>query len=139
MSILPPTPIILSKLKYHILNRFKDDSSLDSVLEKLGPYPVFQLKAEFRSLENGTINKLVEISKYIESETIQWDCVDTALNMYTRMRKHLREAVTSPGVIRLSIVHKPENSENEWNDLYLDEHPINVKGIRDENGKELAL
>ena len=86
MSILPPAPIILSKLKYHILNRFKDDSSLDSVLEKLGPYPVFQLKAEFRSLENGTINKLVEISKYIESETIQWDCVDTALNMYTRMR-----------------------------------------------------
>lgn len=150
MSLIPPAPLILSKLKYHIQNRLKDTPELmEKVLTKLGPYYLFTLKAEFRSLENGTINPLTDMSRYIDSDVHEWDCIDTALNMYTRMKKHLIDMINNPGVLRISIVHRIDECSSgghregtalyKWFDLFLDEFPINIKGIKDDKGNELTL
>ena len=137
MSLIPPTALIMSKLKYHIMKKMKDDPSLEEMLAKLGEYPIFKLLAEFRSLENGTINKLEDINKYIQDDIVEWDCIDTSLNMFTRMKQFLKMSITNPGVLRLVIASK--TGSGEWSDLYLDEFPINVKGIKDEMGNEMSV
>lgn len=141
MSLIPPTAIILSKIKHHIKRKFEDEPNCEAILERCGPYPLFKLEAEFRSLENGTINKLDNIERYIQSEIVQWDCVDTALNMFTRMKDFLRMTIPSPGVLRLTVCHRMEGAKDDdlWSDLYLDEIPINVAGLKDENGQEMTF
>jgi hypothetical protein len=143
MSLIPPAPLILSKLKYHIQKRLNDTPELmEKVLDKLGPYYLFSLRAEFRSLENGTINPLKNMKEYIDSDIHEWDCIDTALNMYTRMKTHLTGMINNPGVLRISIVHRLDEMDvdkDKWFDLLLDEFPINVKGIKDDKGNELTL
>lgn len=141
MSLIPPAPLILSKLKYHIKNRMKDDPDMDRILQVLGPYYLFKLTANFRSLENGTCNELEDIGTYIQSgDAVRWDCIDTALNMFTRMKGYLKTSLTAPGVLRLAICHQPDGAlAGSWSDMFVDEMPINVKGIRDEKGKELTL
>ena len=141
MSLIPPAPLVLSKIKYHIKDRYKDDPLLLPTLEKLGPYYEFKLTANFRSLENGTCNELEEIGDYIREEKIRWDCIDTALNMFTRMKNYLRSSMNSPGVLRLAICHQLEGSEPHvpWSDMFIDEFVINCKGLQDENGKEVSF
>ena len=143
MSLIPPVPIVLSKLKYHIKARYKDDPELENVLEKLGGYYTFKLFATFRSLENGLNIEYDDMKSYIESDITQWDCIDTALNMYTRLKIKLTESILRPGVLRLSIGHQPENPivgmEDKWWDLYIDEIPLNVKGMLDKDGKEMTF
>ena len=134
MSLIPPTPIIMSKLKYHIRTRLLEvlPEMCMKTLEKLGPFPVFRLLADFRSLENGTINPLLDVETYIESKTIEWDDIDTAVNMFVKMRKYLvTNMTTSPGVLKLSLQSRPEGEESSgtWSDIYIDEFPINVKGL----------
>jgi hypothetical protein len=142
MSLIPPAPLILSKLKYHIRKRLANHPErMEQALADLGPYYLFRLTASFRSLENGTTNDLADIHTYIESPTVRWDCVDTALNMFTRMKNYLRLSIKSPGVLRLAICHRTESAaeDDPWSDMYVDEFPINVVGIRDEKGVELTL
>lgn len=137
MSLIPPTVLIMSKLKYHIIKRLGNSPSF---LESLGPYPEFELRANFRSLENGTCNELEDYEDYIQSSTTRWDCIDTALNMFTRMKTFLKENMRSPGVLRLAIVSREEKAKlgTPWSDMFVDEFPLNIRGIRDEHGKELC-
>ena len=139
--MLPPVPLVLSKLKYHIRSRYKDDPELENVLKKLGPYYTFRICATFRSLENGLNVEYTDIASYIESETIEWDCIDTALNMFTRLKTKLRESIQSPGVLRVSIEHREEGSpvDARFFDLYVDEQPLNIRGIVDSEGKDITF
>lgn len=141
MSIIPPVPLILSKLKYHIKNRVPDDLEEQMrILTLLGPYYEFRINAEFNNALTREYTKYDDIGSYIGSQTVRWDCIDTALNMLVRTKKVLRELITDPGTLRLSLCHRLERSEENvpWSDLYLDEFPLNIRGIRDEKGNELA-
>ncbi len=139
MSLIPPTPLINSKLKYHIKSRIRDPDEQLRILEMLGPYYEFKLTANFRSLINGTCNELDDIGSYIGAQQTVWDDIDHALNMFTRMKKFLLGSLESPGVLRLGICHRVECSSDPWSDMYVDEQPVNVRGIRDDKGNDLTL
>lgn len=144
MSLIPPAPLILSKLRFHVRNRYKDDPDLERILAKLGPYYRFSVRASFRSLENGLIIEYNDLKEYLEVDEVEWECIDTCLNMYTRLKIKLRECINSPGVLRMALVHQPEEpivgaDPKIWYDLLLDEIPLNVKGMVDENGKETTF
>ena len=126
MSLIPPVPLILSKMKYHILNRYKDDpDTLASVLEKLGPFYMFKLSASFRTSHEGE-TEVENIKEIIYSEVDQWDCIDTALNMLTRLKTNLKDRISEPGTLRTAIMFE---NDGRWFDLYLDEQPINMVGL----------
>ena len=144
MSLIPPVPLILSKLRFHVMSRYKDDPDLERVLAKLGPYYRFSVKASFRSLENGATVEYNDMKDYLESDVTEWICIDTALNMYTRLKNKLREVIMSPGVLRIALVQQPEEPIPDrdptlWYDLLIDEIPLNVRGIVDEDGKEMTF
>lgn len=128
MSLIPPTPLIMSKLKYLIERKIIDLELRDQYLANLGPFFVFRLRASFRNLVNGEEIALGDIEEYIGSKFVSWDCIDTALNMFTRMKGHLKSLITDPGVLRLSIESRVDGGL-AWSDLMIDEFPINVKGI----------
>ena len=126
------------------MKRYKDDPDLERVLEKLGPYYRFSVQASFRSLENGTITEYTDMEEMMEQLQTTFICIDTALNMFTRVKGKLRERINSPGVLRISLVQQPEEpidgaDPTRWFDLMLDEFPINCKGMVDENGKDFTF
>ena len=129
MSLLPPNPIVLSKLKYHIMNKVgKDDPLYEQILEKLAPYPMFRLEADFRSTITGKCLSFDDIPKHILCDVAEWDCIDTALNMMTRLKKVLKEMPLEAGFMRIYLKSRDEPTR-AWHDLFLDEFPLNIPGL----------
>jgi hypothetical protein len=132
MSLIPPTPIVMSKLKYHIKRRLEGDPVLDHVLEKLGPFFVFKLYADFRDVNTGIIHVFDPIGEFIDSEETEWDCIDTALNMMTRLKNKLKQNDNRAGFIRIYVKCAPEVEDKKWVDMFLDEFPINLGEVKEE-------
>ena len=142
-ALIPATPIILSKLKYLIQSRYKDDPELENVMKKLGPFYNFKISATFRSLTNGQIINYDDMEVYLDRTDLIWDDIEVAKFAFVNARNYLHEKIRNPGILRVAIVHQPEiplnGHETEWWDLFVDEIPINVRGIRDENGEEITF
>ena len=137
MSLIPPNPVILSKFKYLIEAKYKDDpEQLKIVSEKLGPFPIFKLEGGYRN-PKGEIIEFEDIEDIIESPIVEWDDIDIALNMLTRMKTKMREKILTPGFLRFMLkFHMPHMIKDEqkcWADLYLDEFPINMEVVNEEN------
>jgi hypothetical protein len=115
----------------------KNDDRMEEILALLGPFYIFKLTANFRSLQNGTCNELTDMAEYIRDKTVQFDCIDTALNMFVRMKHYLRTSMTAPGVLRLTISHSINGGN--WDELFIDEFPINLKGLQDGQGNEVSF
>lgn len=141
MSLIPPSPIVLSKLKYLVLNKFKDDPLLSTILERLGPFYEFKLACDFRNIVTGeTLDLSEDISSLIESETTQWDCIDTALNCMTKLKTNIKELKKTAGFVRTYLkfgllTNKDDKGEVKWFDLYLDEFPVNLVGLNTEKSE----
>jgi hypothetical protein len=128
MSLIPPTPIVLSKMKYLIQERYGESAS-QSVLTRLGPFPIFKLYAEFRDVNSGVVIEFDDIGEIIDQDIVEWDCIDKSLNMMTRLRIKLKENTMKAGFLRVIVKYK--FPDKEWGDLFLDEFPINLKGLRE--------
>lgn len=136
MSLIPPVPLVLSKLKYHIMNRYKDDEEeMKRVLQKLGPFYNFKLSASFRDSYDRT-TEITDIRDLIDCETDVWDCIDTALFMLTRMKDAIKSRTTATGFLRTSIMF--DGPDDRWFELYLDEQPINMVGLVTEESVDLG-
>jgi len=125
MSIVPPTPIVLSKLKYHLKNKLPEDE-YKTLYEKLGPFYLFSLEASYRRFGYPTEEVLAEedLLEIIECKENEWDCIDTALNMHTRLKTRLFEKnFGNPGVLRVSLRGKVETPGSVWFDIHHDELP----------------
>lgn len=129
MSLIPPNAVMKSKLKYYLQNKLSKED-YDLLVPKLDPFPLFQLTAEFRSLVNGAVVSFDDICEQIDSKTNEFDCIDTCLNMYTRLKKKMKESLTTTGVLRLSIQTRPDVVDSSWSDMYLDEFPVAIEEVK---------
>lgn len=133
MSLIPPDPIILSKVKHLLKSRFADDPEmLEHTYVKLGPFFTFRLKCSFRDMLSGEVKEIDNIPELINgdekySKQEVWDCIDSALFMHTRLKKKLTEVTsTRKGVYSIYITAKRDDKPKEepYSDLYLDEIPV---------------
>jgi len=141
MSILPPTPIVKSKI-FYLLKQKLEQPLLDEVLEKLKPFPVFRLKASFRS--NETTEKIQfsdeEIISMITgleefSRRNSWDCIDQCLNMYRRLKDPLLESLCNKkGVVTRLIEVKMEGED--YSEMFQDEDLLFNRGGKTEERLE---
>ena len=146
MSLIPPAPIVLSKMKYHIISKHKDRSpeELNHCLDVLGPFPDFRVDARFRSLITGETNIFTDLDDLTPFTTDKTDCVDTMLLMMNKVKTKMIDTIKDPGVLRVSLTYNIDSTipleDKKWYDLFLDERPINVPGLvtGDEDENELS-
>jgi len=137
MSILPPTPIVKSKILY-LLKQKLEQPLLDEVLEKLKPFPVFRLKASFRSNETTekiqfSDDEIISMIRGLEefSRRNSWDCIDQCLNMYRRLKDPLLESLCNKkGVVTRLIEVKMEGED--YSEMFQDEDLLFNKGGKTE-------
>lgn len=127
MSLLPISPVTMSKLKYHILKRLDGKEEKASVLDLLGPYPVFHLVANFRKLTSSDEKTLEgkELSDILNIQEVEWDCCETVYNMHKRTKDMLKEYFKDSGVLRVVVQYR-YNEALQWNDCLVDEFPLNI-------------
>lgn len=131
MSIVPPTPVILSKIKYYAKQRLCDDPTLlETVFNKFAPFFTFRLKANFRNAQTQDVSDVTDLKELTEEKDEIWDCIDKALFMHTRVKKKLRQRELNAGFYRVYLQCKRDD-QNDWSDLYLDEFPVNIQGLSD--------
>jgi hypothetical protein len=135
MSLLPPSAVLMSKMYFLIKKRYEDDEKeCNSVLEKLGPFPIFRLHCVFNS--NESVEEIVytdeDIIQFIEgneefSKVNKWQCVDTASNMFVRMVARVKDVLHSKkGLVVFYLQYKyPESSGSteslqSWTDTFCD-------------------
>jgi hypothetical protein len=96
---------------------------LENALSRMGPFYVFRLYADFRDTTGATsIISDDEIRNLTNQGQLEWDCIDTALNLHCRLKKELSHQAKRPGVFRVMVKARHERMpEGEWSDLYLDE------------------
>lgn len=134
MSLLPPTPIVLSKMKFYLKSNLPP-SLLEQVNATLPPYPVFTLRSRFRSLSPQQQD--IEFTDYDDTT---WDDIDVVLNAYTKMKnehkERLQTSLRHAGVLDIKILTRPEN-ETAWTDMFMDSVPIfpNAVMVKTEDGK----
>jgi hypothetical protein len=137
MSILPPTPIVKSKILY-LLKQKLEQPLLDEVLEKLKPFPVFRLKASFRSNETTekiqfSDDEIISMITGLEefSRRNSWDCIDQCLNMYRRLKDPLLESLCNKkGVVTRLIEVKMEGED--YSEMFQDEDLLFNRGGKTE-------
>lgn len=135
MSVIPPNQFVMSKLKYLIINKMKnDEDKMKETLEILGPFTTFRLFAELKHLNaGGDVVFTDEMIEEMINETIQGsdDC-DKALFMMTRLKKMIvAQYTTEPYTLRL-VLQSKFDTEEKYSDIFLDEIPLNVKGLKSE-------
>jgi hypothetical protein len=141
MSLLPPSAVLMSKMYFLIKKRYEDDEKeCNSVLEKLGPFPIFRLHCVFNS--NESVEEIVytdeDIIQFIEgneefSKVNRWECVDTASNMFVRMVARVKDVLHSKkGLVVFYLQYKyPESpgpdslepcklTRGNWTDTFCD-------------------
>lgn len=128
MSLLPPSAVLMSKMYFLIKKRYEDDEKeCNSVLEKLGPFPIFRLHCVFNS--NESVEEIVytdkDIIQFIEgneefSKVNRWECVDTASNMFVRMVARVKDVLHSKkGLVVFYLQYKYPESPG-WTDTFCD-------------------
>ena len=148
MSLIPPTPVVMSKIKYLLKHRLEPEKSgansdlYELMLERTKPHFEFKLRAKFRSLVDEahqdildvqTVIELTDSFKKNEDGDYVTDCIDSALNMHTRLKTTLKSNITKVGIISVYLQcrfdEKSQSPIRQWSDLYLDEIPSGVKKI----------
>jgi hypothetical protein len=127
MSLLPPSAVLMSKMYFLIKKRYSESKEVDSVLEKLGPFPIFRLHCVFNS--NESVEEIVytdeDIIQFIEgneefSKVNRWECVDTASNMFVRMVARVKDVLHSKkGLVVFYLQYKYPESQS-WTDTFCD-------------------
>ncbi len=131
MSFVSPNPMTLSKLKYHIMKKYKDDPEMNNVMGKLGPYYIFKLTAELQGSEPDP-KCYTDIATYIANDKVESDDIDYMLCMHTRCKKYLQVVLVTPGVLTVRLKYKLELAEDipgNWSDCMVDAFPINQSGL----------
>lgn len=129
MSLLPPTPFVMSKVKFLLRDRLKDKPPLLKKAEKLlGPFYRFQLRATVRDIGALKVQELSNIDDIIECKN-DFDCIDTCLNMHTRLSKRLEISVKYPALIKVWICGHPEGKPNQVSDMFQNEFGVNTSGM----------
>jgi len=130
MSLLPPAPFCLSKLKFMIQKKLPEDyPNREQIIKDLGPYPMFRLKAIVRTLPLIDEKEIEDIENAISCKNY-FDCIDSCLNMHCRLRKYLTELIKEPSIVRLFVEWSPEESNDmKWSDMYSDEFYLNCPGL----------
>jgi hypothetical protein len=136
MSLLPPSAVLMSKMYFFIKKRYEDckEEEMKSVLEKLGPFPIFRLHCVFNS--NESVEEIIytdeDIIQFIQgneefSKVNRWDCVDTASNMFVRMVAKVKDVLSSKkGLVVFYLQYKyPESPDStdslqSWTDTFCD-------------------
>lgn len=140
MSLQPPNPIVMSKMQWYLKKKLSEDE-FKSISSKIGPFPVFKLTARFRKGGDMAENafEYENIAELVEQKVNFFDDIDVCLNMYTRLKNKLKDEVIQDfGFLRLSVQWTTEDDEKQgWNDMYLDEHPINCEKVEPPKNKEL--
>jgi hypothetical protein len=130
MSLLPPSAVLMSKMYFLIKKRYsesKEEEECNSVLEKLGPFPIFRLHCIFNS--NESVEEIVytdeDIIQFIQgneefSKVNRWECVDTASNMFVRMVARVKDVLHSKkGLVVFYLQYKYPESTG-WTDTFCD-------------------
>lgn len=135
MSIHPPNPIVHSKC-FFFLKKFLEEKDFEEVVKKLPPFPVFKLKIIFRNLESIETHEFTddEIIAFITgteefSKMNNWNCSDTALNMFTRVKKPVQEKFNDEkkkGVLSFYLCASYDNG-TKYNDMMCDDILITMK------------
>ena len=128
MSLLPPSAVLMSKMYFLIKKRYEElEEEMKSVLEKLGPFPIFRLHCVFNS--NESVEEIIytdeDIIQFIQgneefSKVNRWDCVDTASNMFVRMVAKVKDVLSSKkGLVVFYLQYKYPESIG-WTDTFCD-------------------
>jgi hypothetical protein len=133
MSLVPPSAIVMSKLRFLLEKRLNDLPNKEEVLKLAGPYPEFRLVASVRPLDGSSADDMTYPDEAIQDLTEQpankFVCSDTALNMMTRLKHKIKNSIKNPCVLKLSLQSREEASENAWSDVYLDEFHLNINYV----------
>jgi hypothetical protein len=127
MSLLPPSAVLMSKMYFLIKKRYEESDEITTVLEKLGPFPVFRLHCVFNS--NESVEEIIytdeDIIQFIKgneefSHVNRWECVDTASNMFVRMVARVKDVLHSKkGLVIFYLQYKYPNTP-DWTDTFCD-------------------
>ena len=130
MSLLPPSAVLMSKMYFLIKKRYEGESEdiMKSVLEKLGPFPVFRLHCIFNSNESVqeidyTDEDIVRVIRGNEdfSNVNRWECVDTASNMFVRMMSRIKDELSGKkGLVVFYLQYQFPNTPDVWTDTFCD-------------------
>jgi hypothetical protein len=99
----------------------------DNVIQMLGPYPVFKLKANVRKFPGYEGYEIDDITPLIGCPNT-FDCIDTCLNMLCRLKQNLKNTLKDPVIVRTVVECRLENGE-KWSDMYSDEFHLNCPGM----------
>ena len=128
MSLIPPSPIVMSKMKFKIREKVTDKAKAAEIEALLGPFPIFALEVQFRRLDGR--DPAVMYPELPDEAQKQWDCIDTALNMHKKIFNMMKERIQIPGILRVMLQHSLPD-EDDWSDMYVDEKPLNISGHPD--------
>ena len=140
MSLLPPTPFVMSKLKYLIIKKLPPDEYKE-LIEKLGPFFIFRVHLEVRDVQSGSCYEFQDIEKVINHPN-HFDCIDTCLNFTVTVKKAIIDKITAeniPTVIRLGIQciqdvpSSIDATQQKWTDLWIDDFPVCIPGLQTYN------
>lgn len=142
MSLLPPGPAILSKMKFFLKNHLPPEL-YQEVRNHLPPFPIFKIKVKFRST-NPPSPEYVEIKDYPQNTPYPdlkmgetWDCVDTALNMFTRTKFIFKAGFTGIGHVQFILEAKPvDGPDSAWSPGFMDEIPFLPKPTTQTDGEK---
>lgn len=146
MSVGPISPDTLSRVKYFLMDRLKEEKELlDTTLNKLGPFPIFKVCADFRDAKSGetiniyTANELKlnkEVVKSIAGEVgyervWPWkeesftDCIEVTKYRAKGLRDAIKAKCQRSGYVRV-IVKASFDGGNNWSDLECEEFSVNL-------------
>jgi len=107
MAYIPPTPAIVSKMRYYLINKL--DSELFSKVESLlTPWPEFRLYAKFRESFTNEEQEYVDedIAYLIQGETNLFFNIDECLNMLTRLDDTLKLHIKKKGILTTGLQYR---------------------------------
>jgi hypothetical protein len=155
MSLIPPNPFVMSKLYFLIEKKVKNTPLREKIHGLLGPYHEFRISCVYRNpmsndekeMEGVELHDTEIIHSINQGEefakTNCWNCIDTALNMYTRSRIYLTQSYSDrgkSGTLRFCIQYRERESKGKWSDSYVDEQTINPyrgETVREEGSEEV--
>lgn len=156
MSLLPINPQELSKVKYLLVQRVKDDTERQRLNELLGPFYMFRLYVQIRDTTTMDLFQITDFETLLqEDETkvpsitckeevkssekeLSWDDIDVTRNMWTRAVNRLKNSVKLPCFIMVNVQAKKDGvkveadgkeTENSWSDIYQHQFPVNIEGM----------
>ena len=138
MTLVPPTPFILAKLKFHMKERLSETEYKDMYV-KLGPFHEFRLGVSFRNpmLEDGketiyedqkilnVLNTNVDPTGEVLNEN-KFEDIDKCLHAYFRLRKGFLSLINEQGIVRFTLCSREEATNKPWGDIFIDEFPVNI-------------